>query len=228
LLQTLNLNRPSDEGALLKRCKAIEGWTFEQLATALNLKIPLDPLQRKGWIGQAAEWILGATAGTQALPDFFELGIELKTIPIHASGKPAESTFVTSISLLTLHQETWETSPCFAKLKRVLWLPIEGDSEIPFPFRRIGRAMLWSPTPEQEKILKEDWEELTGLMVTGRLSEIHAGLGRYLQVRPKAANGKALCFGFDEKGHKVKTLPRGFYLRSGFTANLLPRRGEGA
>ncbi|MGC1183416.1 MAG: DNA mismatch repair protein MutH, partial [Legionella sp.] len=37
----------------------------------------------------------------------------------------------------------------------------------------------------------------------------------------KAANGKSLCYGFDSEGNKVKTLPRGFYLRSSFTAKIL-------
>jgi len=59
------------------------------------------------------------------------------------------------------------------------------------------------------------------MISTGRLAEINAGMGQYLQVRPKAANSKSLCYGFDETGNKVLTLPRGFYLRSTFTASIL-------
>ena len=46
-------------------------------------------------------------------------------------------------------------------------------------------------------------------------------VGEYLQIRPKAANGKVLCSCFDAEGNKVKTLPRGFYLRSTFTKTIL-------
>ena len=53
------------------------------------------------------------------------------------------------------------------------------------------------------------------------LAEIDASMGEYLQVRPKAANGKSLCYGFDEVGNKILTLPRGFYLRSSFTMTVL-------
>ncbi|AHE67390.1 DNA mismatch repair endonuclease MutH [Legionella oakridgensis] len=210
-----------NEADLLARCQQIEGLTLAQLAVALQSNIPNHPLQRKGWAGQAIELALGATAGSHAQPDFFDLGIELKTLPVNHLGKPAESTFVTSISLLTIHQETWETSQCFAKLKRVLWLPIEADKRLAFPHRRIGRAILWSPSQEQEAILAEDWSELSWMISSGKLAEIDARLGQYLQVRPKAANGQSLCYGYDESGNKILTLPRGFYLRSSFTATIL-------
>ncbi len=212
---------PATERELLARCQSIAGLTLSQLATGLQLAIPDNPLQRKGWIGQAIELALGSTAKNKAAPDFCELGIELKTLPLHGNGMPAESTFVTSIPLLTIHQQTWKTSQCFAKLKRVLWMPVEGDVQISFAHRRIGQALLWSPSQQEEAILGNDWAELTWMITTGRVAEINATMGEYLQIRPKASNAKALCFGFDEQGNKIQTLPRGFYLRSRFTATIL-------
>ena len=209
------------ESELLERCQAIEGLTFAQLAITLGYSIPLYPSQRKGWAGQAIELALGATAGNKSSPDFCTLGIELKTLPINHLGKPAESTFVTSIPLLTIHKQLWATSQCAIKLKRVLWLPIEGDRQIPFLHRRIGRAILWSPSLSDELTISNDWAEFAYMISTGKLAEIDATMGDYLQVRPKAANGKSLCYGFDEAGNKVLTLPRGFYLRSSFTATIL-------
>lgn len=210
-----------DEHELLARCHLIEGFSFAQLATMLGLSIPTEPLQRKGWIGQAIEFALGTTAGNKSAPDFCSLGIELKTVPINHLGAPAESTFVTTIPLLTIHKQTWQTSQCFAKLKRVLWLPIEGDRRIAFANRRIGRGVLWSPKAFDEEVLAKDWSELTLMISTGMLAEIDATMGSYLQVRPKAANAKSLCYGFDEAGNKVLTMPRGFYLRSSFTKTVL-------
>ena len=220
--QQHKLNKsPKTEAELLDRCQGLEGLNLAQLATSLQLSIPENPLQRKGWTGQAIELALGTNAGNQSAPDFSELGIELKTLPINQLGTPSESTFVTSIPLLTIHKQRWETSQCFAKLKRVLWLPIEGDPLIPFAHRRIGRGILWSPTPQEEAVLANDWSELTLMISTGMLAEIDASMGQYLQVRPKAANAKSLCYGFDEVGNKIQTLPRGFYLRSRFTATIM-------
>jgi len=211
----------TSEAELLLRCQAIEGLTLGQLATHCELVIPVHPLKRKGWAGMAIEIALGADGGNHAGPDFTTLGIELKTLPMNHLGKPAESTFVTSIPLLTIHQQTWETSQCLAKLRRVLWLPIEDDNEIHYAHRRIGQAKLWSPSQEDMLILARDWSELTLMISQGQLAEVDARMGEYLQVRPKAAHARSLCYGFDEQGHKVLTLPRGFYLRSSFTTRVL-------
>ena len=211
---------PRSEADLLDRCYAIEGLSFSQLATKLGLLIPSSPAKRKGWAGQAVELALGTTAGNKSSPDFCTLGIELKTLAMNHLGKPAESTFVTTIPLLSIQDQTWESSQCFAKLKRVLWLPLEGDPSIRFEHRRIGRGFLWSPSPEDESILARDWTEFSLMISTGLLANVDARMGDYLQVRPKAANAKSLCYGFDEHGNKVHTLPRGFYLRSSFTAKL--------
>jgi len=215
------LSRPDSELELLARCKAIEGFSFAQLASALQLIIPENPVQRKGWTGQAVEQMLGANSGNLAQPDFHHLGIELKTIPLNHLGNPKESTFITSIPLLTLHKQTWKTSQCFSKLKKILWLPVEGDTAIAFPHRRIGRAILWTPSVEEEAILACDWNELTLMIGTGKLAEIDATFGQYLQVRPKAAHAKSLCYGLDEEGNKILTLPRGFYLRTCFTGSIV-------
>lgn len=221
VITSLKNTAPQTESELLARCQRIEGLSFAQLSMATGLIIPTNPNQRKGWVGQAIEWALGTDAANLSAPDFTALGIELKTLPIAASGKPTESTFVTTIPLLTIHQQTWQTSQCYAKLKRVLWVPIEGDTAIPYTHRRIGRGFIWSPSEEQAAILAADWEYLSGQIGTGQLETLDARAGQYLQVRPKGANGKSLCFGFDAEGNKIKTLPRGFYLRSEFTRAII-------
>ncbi|TAL62494.1 MAG: DNA mismatch repair endonuclease MutH [Legionella sp.] len=212
---------PQTEAELLHRCQQIEGLSFAQLSLGLGFAIPTNPNQRKGWVGQAIELALGADAGNNSEPDFKHLGIELKTLPLAASGKPTESTFITTIPLLTIHEQQWLNSQCYAKLKRVLWLTIEGDTLIPYAQRRIGQGFLWSPSTTQEAVLAADWHYLSSQISTGQLETLDARVGEYLQVRPKAANGKSLCFGFDAEGNKVKTLPRGFYLRSQFTAQII-------
>ena len=209
------------EAELLAAAQAIEGLSFRQLSARVSHLIPESSLSRKGWVGCAIEAALGGQANSRPEPDFASLGIELKTLPLKKHGKPAESTFVSSIALLTLHQETWQTSSCFAKLRRVLWVLVEGDRAISFSERRIGPALLWSPSVEDKRILEQDWSELTWLIVSGRIDEVHAGLGEYLQVRPKAADGKALRDVQNAEGQKQKTLPRGFYLRARFTEKII-------
>ena len=47
--------------------------------------------------------------------------------------------------------------------------------------------------------------------------------GEVLQLRPKAANSKALTEAVGAQGEPILTLPRGFYLKKNFTGALLAR-----
>lgn len=208
------------ETELLNRCQSISGWTFFQLAQHLNLVIPNHPLQRKGWLGQAVEYYLGANAGNHSLPDFTHLDIELKTIPLNHKLQPIESTYITRVPLQTEQHKQFEESDCYHKLKKILWIPIEGDPKISYACRRIGQYKLWSPSEADLKIIKQDWQHFSLLIETGRWSEIDATMGEYLQIRPKAAHSKILCDAYDTEGKTVKTMPRGFYLRAKFTKKI--------
>ncbi len=212
---------PQSEQELLMRAEQLEGHTLAELAIALKQEAPDLILSAKGWSGQLLEIALGATAGSLAEPDFQQLGIELKTVPIDAEGHPIESTYVSIVPLTQFVGLTWENSDVYKKLKRILWVPLLTAKGLPPGERRIGRAFLWSPTAEQEAILRQDWQELMDKVAMGQLEEITARQGTYLQIRPKGANNRSLCWGINAEGNRVLTLPRGFYLRSAFTRTIL-------
>jgi DNA mismatch repair protein MutH len=212
---------PTSEAELLANAEYIAGLTLAELAECVDLTVPASLQNAKGWVGQLIEQCLGATAASLPEPDFQHIGVELKSLPINRHGQPQESTYVCTVPLLDHTGLQWETSWVRRKLQRVLWVPVEADSNLSIAERRIGTALLWSPNPEQEAVLKQDWEELMDLIVTGRLAEISAHHGTWLQIRPKAANARALCTTFDDQGVPTETLPRGFYLRPGFTRTLL-------
>ena len=123
--------------------------------------------------------------------------------------------------MLPENNKSWEQSLVKRKLSRVLWLPVEGEPDIPLPMRRIGSAILWSPDIEQEQTLRQDWQELVDMIFMGQLDQITAGYGKYLQIRPKAQDGKSLQTGIGTDGAPVRTLPRGFYLRTNFTGKII-------
>ncbi len=218
---TIKYSAPTNEAELLKRAWAIAGLTFAEVAEVFQLIVPESLNRYKGWVGHLIEIALGATAGSKAERDFQSLGIELKTLPIDKNGKILETTFV---SLAPLTQTTgliWETSHVRYKLAKVLWIPVEGSRDVPLALRRIGSPILWQPNAEQERLLKRDWEELMDYIILGRVQEIDATLGEVLQLRPKAANSRALTTGINERGETIKTLPLGFYLRKQFTQMIL-------
>ena len=206
---------------LLSQAQSIAGLTFGELADELHIPVPPDLKRDKGWVGMLLERALGATAGSKAEQDFSHLGVELKTLPINAEGYPLETTFVSLAPLVQNSGVKWENSHVRHKLSCVLLMPIEGSRHIPLRERHIGAPILWKPTAEQERQLKQDWEELMDLIVLGKLDQITARIGEVMQLRPKGANSRAVTKGIGKNGEIIETLPLGFYLRKEFTAGIL-------
>ena len=206
---------------LLSQAQSIAGLTFGELADELHIPVPPDLKRDKGWVGMLLEHALGATAGSKAEQDFSHLGVELKTLPINAEGYPLETTFVSLAPLVQNSGVKWENSHVRHKLSCVLWMPIEGSRHIPLRERHIGAPILWKPTTEQERQLKQDWEELMDLIVLGKLDQITARIGEVMQLRPKGANSRSVTKGIGKNGEIIDTLPLGFYLRKEFTAQIL-------
>lgn len=206
---------------LLSQAQSIAGLTFGELAAELHIPVPIDLKRDKGWVGMLLERALGATAGSKAEQDFSHLGVELKTLPINAEGYPLETTFVSLAPLVQNSGVKWENSHVRHKLSCVLWMPIEGSRHIPLRERHIGAPIFWKPTAEQERQLKQDWEELMDLIVLGKLEQITARIGEVMQLRPKGANSRAVTKGIGKNGEIIDTLPLGFYLRKEFTAQIL-------
>jgi len=214
---------PATEAALLQQAQRLAGYSLGELAALAGLPIPPDLKRDKGWTGVLLELWLGASAGSKPEQDFAALGVELKTIPIDSLGRPLETTFVCVAPLTGNTGITWESSHVRHKLKRVLWIPVEGDRAIPLAQRRVGAPLIWSPNEDEDRQLRLDWEELMDMIVLGQVERITARHGEVLQLRPKAANSKALTEAIGAGGEPILTLPRGFYLKKNFTGALLAR-----
>ncbi|MFT3924845.1 MAG: DNA mismatch repair protein MutH [Myxococcales bacterium] len=211
------MTRPRDVLELSQRAAALAGRTLGEVAAEFAAQQGTGSLlHRKGKLGQLVERVLGASAGSRAEPDFPELGVELKTIPLDDAGRPRESTFVASFSLADADTATWESSSVRHKLAHVLWIPvITSGSE-----QRFGRPLFWRPTREQEQVLRADFDDIMGTVAIGNVEGLTAHVGRWLQARPKAAHGRVRTLAYDEDGPQL-ALPRGFYLRARVTCELL-------
>ena len=217
------LSPPESEAQLLSQARQLSGYALGELAAMAGIVTPKDLKRDKGWIGVLLEIWLGASAGSKPEQDFAALGVELKTIPVDSLGRPLETTFVCVAPLTGNTGVTWETSHVRHKLKRVLWIPGEGERSIPLAERRVGSPLLWSPNEEEDRQLRLDWEELMDMIVLGHVERITARHGEVLQLRPKAANARALTEAIGTNGEPILTLPRGFYLKKNFTRAVLER-----
>jgi len=210
---------PQTEAELLQRAHHLAGISLNEIAQQCNLAIPQSLQFKKGWVGQLLEQILGATAHSKAKPDFELIDVELKTLPLNHKLLPKESTFVCTVpQQMALN---WRNSQVWKKLKRVLWIPVEASKTIPIAERRIGTPILWSPGEKQETILQQDWQELCEMLTLGQYAQLTARHGTYLQCRPKAAHSQILKNKIDQQGQSHFIVPRGFYLRTSFTTQVL-------
>lgn len=215
---------PATLAELHSRSQALAGLTLGQIAAELAVMVPANLKKDKGWVGQLLEQALGASAGSKAEPDFPHLGVELKTLPIDATGKPLESTYVCVAPLTGVAGLTWPESWVCRKLQRVLWVPILAERQIPLAERMVATPFIWQPSVAEQQALQADWEELMENISLGGISAIRGAQGKVLQLRPKAANSKALTDAIGANGEPIRTLPRGFYLKSSFTASLLQQQ----
>lgn len=217
------MNIPSSEEELLERAQNLAGLTLGEIANKAGISIPKDLKRNKGWIGLLFEHVLGASASSRPEPDFPQLGIELKSLPINEHAKPLETTFVSVAPLTGLTGITWQNCYVRKKLSKVLWIPVITLKHLPLTERIVGSPFLWSPNHEEERLLAQDWQELTDMIVLGDVENIQGKHGQVMQLRPKAANSKAKTQAFDKNGKPFMTLPRGFYLKINFTQALLHR-----
>lgn len=212
---------PRTEEELLGRARELTGRPLVDVAAALGISLAGAGVNTKGKAGALIERALGATGGSAAVPDFPHLGVELKTIPVDAEGRPRESTFVCTLSLTDADRAEWSSSWVRRKLACVLWIPIVIPPDRALGERRIGAVSLWRPTPAQEAVLRDDFDEIMGLIGIGAVERLTAHTGRILQARPKAAHGRVRTAAYGPEDEPTSALPRGFYLRTGFTGAIL-------
>ena len=212
---------PRSIDELVARARLLDGARIGDLAAQLGVFLPADRTRAKGRIGEIVEQALGASSGNLDQPDFPELGVELKTIPVDRMGRVRESTFVCTLDLRQVEREEWGTSRVRRKLACVLWVPVQARDGRTLADRRLGTPRLWRPTRAQEATLRADWSELVGRIAVGRIDEITAHLGQALQVRPKARNARHCTLARGAEGEPLRVVPRGFYLRAAFTEEIL-------
>ncbi len=211
---------PASIAELQIRAEGLYGQTVGAVAKQLGIHLAADNKHGKGYVGLVAECALGADPKAGERPDFVDLGVELKTLPLNEEGRPSESTFCCAINMANADKQTWDDSRLKQKLARVLWLPIDSAKSKSLEERCFGRAFLWTPSEEMISVFEEDWNLLMGFIGAGMADELSAHLGAYLQVRPKAAHSGVRTTGVGADGPE-QVLPLGFYLRTVCTEKIL-------
>lgn len=207
------------ETDLLQTAHSLAGRSLHDIAKTLDIAIPHDFKRNKGFVGQLIEDALGADAGNLDEPDFVSLGIELKTIPMSENGIPLESPYICYANLPPSHSN-WDGSRLERKTRKMLWVPYQGERHIPIAQKQLGMPFLWQRCQAVNELMQQDYFELVECALEGRFDEMGAQKGQIIQLRPKAANSKHQIHVTDSDGEATSTVPKGFYFRRAFLAQL--------
>ena len=221
LISPYKIEKPQSFAELKQRLEELNGKTLLELADKALVPLPKSTTQGKGFTGELIEILLGASGDNLPIPDFPNLKLELKTLPVDENFKPLESTFICHAPLMNTRRMRFEDSTLFCKLSSILFVFVLAPRDLSFAQRKIVGFHFFKPDEQELAIIKEDWEELMEMVSLGQAQQITARIGTIIQMRPKAADGKQLteCIGPD--GSILKTRPRGFYMRRSFTTKLL-------
>ncbi len=214
---------PKSFDELIESLNSICGKTFLELCDMCKVSLPISTVHGKGFAGELIELCLGASAGNASIPDFPNLGLELKTVPVDDNLEPLESMFISYAPLTNMRNLTFEQSSLFAKISRVLFVIIHAPRSESLESRKVLGYFFYSPTKDEMSLIARDFYELMELVKTGQIECITARFGTVIQMRPKCANGKALTDCIGPLGVFIKTRPRGFYMRRKFIKELLKK-----
>lgn len=213
------IDSPKSLKELKTRLQYLVGKEIQDLCNILEIPVPKDSTHAKGFTGQILEILLGANAGNLPIPDFSNLNIELKTIPCDANLKPLESTFICHCDLLNRENDFYK-STLYHKMSFILFVFILAPKDLPIANRKILSYYFFMPDETELKAIKNDYDEIMGMISSGHAHEITAHFGEIIQLRPKSADGKQLTDYINEDGKIAKTRPRGFYMRRSFSQQI--------
>ena len=130
-----------------------------------------------------------------SMADLEARGVSLKTVrvPEQADGnRPYEPMTFPAFDPFELIEESWETSQLGRELKRLLLVVLRGKDG-PLRKFKIDFAFFWSPSDEQDALIRAEWEDVRRLIATGRATDLPKATDTTaIHVKPKGTSGADL------------------------------------
>lgn len=193
---------------ILKYAKLLRDRTFKEVVElgfhTLLPEATYNDANRKGGMGNLLEeHYFGYTANSLAEPDFKEAGVELKVSPIEPytpqrgekkgikTIKAGERLVLSMIPNNKEIAEEYEDSTLAAKSQNILLVNYERDCSLPSKdLQKIKMVNLFAPSPEDLKIIADDYRIISSYIREGRAHELSEGLTKYLGACTKGATAK--------------------------------------
>lgn len=200
----------SDEESILRRAAKLTGKTLNNMIEYGETVI--GGTNTKGYFGQIVEeGYFQIENNNSPLPDFQDAGIELKVTPMRKIGKGLVSKERLILGIINYDEVPTRRFNIFldkdSHILIVFYLWEENKDIMEYEFLKV---VDWKPTPEELRMIKEDWDVIEGYIMRGEahlLSERHtkylaactkgAGHGKDMRSQPfsiEPAKQRALSF----------------------------------
>lgn len=211
---------------VLARLNHLSGISVAALAEKYRIKTN----EGKNAVATILKKTLGFKNVNSRIKEFEQLGIEVRVVPVRPSDFcPWEAVSFPAFRLKDFETEEWDESELLGYLDRILFIPILfNEKKADLCERKVGQAFFWSPSSEEWRIIKREWEmyqkevrdgkckiirvkgkEVTGLTKGSATTIIH--------IRPHAVDHNDR----DEDSHGNKPVKQSFWLNKEFVHHLL-------
>lgn len=171
---------------LKDRAQALKGKYISELSSTIDTK-------DKGAIGKIIEEFgFGVKNNSDSRPDFYEIGIELKVVPLKTNSKGLSVKERTKICLINYHQiidSNWENSHAKIKLEQILFVFYEYNSENHLNSRIKDFYFFELKNQLEEPIIKSDWFRTKQYVQEGRAHELSESQNKILAASRSGAGG---------------------------------------
>ena len=178
----------------------------------------------KGGLGNSVEYYhYKYNPNSEAEPDFFEAGLELKCTPLKLlddnSMAAKERLVLNIINYIEEADKQFETSSFWHKNKFLLlmfYLHESGFDPVDMIFKLIRT---WEYPDEDLKIIRDDWNKIHSYITTGKANELSEGLTFYLAACMKGS--KAGIELRDQPNSTIRAQQRAYSLKQGYINKII-------
>lgn len=207
---------------LLQHARILEGHSVKeaiqinQESSLVSVSRSASPLYKgKGGFGDYLEEnYFGKKNDTESRPDFDELGIELKSVPLKINNdgsiRVKERIVLNKFRFYDIVNETFETSHFLKKDAILLLIFYFHNNQLAMEDKKINLVDLWEVLNHDANQIRADWEYIVNKIKEGKAHELSEGDTLYLGACTKGATaqksmqaqpfstimapGRALCF----------------------------------
>jgi DNA mismatch repair protein MutH len=207
------------EQAVLTRLHALRGRRIDDVARELGVSIS----RAKSGLAILVRRALGVYDDRARIKEFEHFGVEIKTAPVSADGKPYESMSFPRIDHMDIVHDDWDDSDLRSRLERLLIVPVIRDYKTqPKEEHVLGRAFFWSPTSEDISAIQAEWERFVDVIRLGQADRLPTAASTgYIHLRPKGRDGRDV----EEAPGGLRVVKRCFWLNSDYVRRIIADSG---